>query len=255
MSPTERIIDKLKKVHNMAEGARAIGNEAEAQAFAEMFEKLLTRHKLTMSDIDFAKLEAEEPVVQHTPDWQAHGWEYKKQGEQWQAILSKIVAEAHYCDIIRIIGTNRFIIVGRRSDAEVAEYAIITLLRAADKIGRHEYGRYYRQCQAAGDVTRARGFRDAFMLGFINRLSERYRELRATHKGETSTALVRIDRERKAVADFMTKLREDGETRSMVSRKRWAMNEAGRRRGREVADSVNLGGKAVKAGGVKGQLS
>lgn len=255
MSPTEKIIDKLKKVQNMAEGAKAIGNEAEAQAFAEMFERLLTKHKLTLSDIDFAKLEQEEPVIQHVPDWAAHGWEYKKATAQWQNILARIVADAHYCQIIRYVGTNRFIIVGRKSDAEVAEYAIITLIRAADRIGRFEYGKFYRQCQANGDVTEARGFRDAFMLGFINRLKERYNELKAGNKASGSTALVRIDRERKAVADFMEALKKEGECRDMVSRKRWAMNEAGRRRGREVADSVNLGGKAVKSGGVKGQLS
>jgi hypothetical protein len=254
MSPTEKIIDKLKKLHNMAEGAAAVGNEAEAQAFAEAFQRMLNQHKLSMSDIDWNNLAKEEPVAEHHIDFTKYpDFETKRSTIQWESILAAIIAEAHYCQIIRYIGTNRFLLVGRKSDAEVAEYTIMTLLRAADKIAVREYGAYYRKCQAAGDVTRARGFKDAFLLGFINRIKERY-DLARNGDG-TSTALVRIAREKKAVEDFMQAKREAGNLKSLQSRKRWSFNEAGRRRGREVADGMDLDGKAMHGGRVQGQLS
>jgi hypothetical protein len=257
MSPTEKIIDKLKKIHAMSEGAAAIGNEKEAQAFAEMFEKLLTRHKLDMSDIDFTTLEKEEPVGEHHIDFDKHPeFKVKKSPVQWQTILAKIVADAHYCQIVRFTGSNTFYLVGRKSDTEVAEYAIITLIRAADKIARKEDGAFYRKClREDGHTQRARGYRDSFLLGFINRLKERYDEARRDPNASTSMALVRISRERKAVEDFMKSLREAGETRSMVSRKKWSGNREGNRRGREVADSVNLGGKAIKDKSGQGRLT
>lgn len=257
MSPTEKIIDKLKKVKAMADGAKAIGNEHEAQAFAEMFEKLLTHHKLNLSDIDFEQLEQEEPVQDNYIDFTKHpDFKVKKAPVQWQSILAQIVAKAHYCDIVRFTGTNKFYIVGRKSDAEVAEYAIITLIRAAAKIAQVEHGKFYRKCFNEGRLHLAAGYRDAFLAAFINRLKERYDALKAQHSGETSTALVRIDRERKAVQDYMKAQREAGETRALISRKRWTDNAEGRRRGREMADSVNLGGKAIKNTSTpRGQLS
>lgn len=257
MSPTEKIIDKLKKIHAMAEGAKEIGNEAEAQAFADMFQTLLTRHKLNMSDIDFDQLENEEPVENHNIDFGKYP-EFKvtKSPIQWQSILARIIADAHYCDIVRWTGSNKFYIVGRKSDAEVAEWAIIKLIRAADKIATKEYSAFYRKCIAEdGSPERARGYRDAFLLGFINRLKERYDAKKAGDKTTTSTALVRIDRERQAVKDFMEAQLKSKETKALTSRKKWSLNEAGRRRGRAVADGVNLGEKAVKAGGLQGKLS
>jgi hypothetical protein len=248
-----RLIDKLKKLQGLSEGHKAIGNEAEAQAFADMFQTLLMRHKLDMTDIEFAKLDAEEPVTNNDIDFSQHPeFEVKRSPIQWQTILASIIADAHYCQVLRYTGSNRFSLVGRKSDAAVAEYAIITLIRAAGRIATKEYAAYYRQCQAEGNVRRARGFRDAFLLGFINRLKERY-DAKKTGDG-TSTALVRIARERKAVADWMSSAKENKEVRDLTSRKRWSMNEAGRRRGRELADGVDIDGKAVRAGGPQGQL-
>lgn len=254
MSPTEKIVDKLKKLHNMAEGAKAIGNEAEAQAFAQAFQRMLTQHKLEMNDIDFSNLEKEEPVGNHYINFANHPeFEVKKSCIQWQSILAQTVADAHYCQIVRFAGSNKFYLVGRKSDAEVAEYTVITLIRAAGDIATREYGAYYRQCQARyGTPKMARGYRDAFLLGFINRLKERYDLMRNGDGKEL--ALVRIARERQAVENFMNDQRKAGETKSMQSRKTWSMNEAGRQRGRAVADSVDLGGKAIRNGSTKGQL-
>ena len=52
----------------MAEGAKAIGSEAEAQAFAEMLQKLLMDHKLEMTDLEFEEMEKEQPVERHMID-------------------------------------------------------------------------------------------------------------------------------------------------------------------------------------------
>jgi hypothetical protein len=255
MSPTDRIIDKLKKLNAMAEGAKAIGNETEATAFAEAFQRLLTHHKLNLSDVEFAKLGQEEPVADWPIDYNKYpDFETKRSAVQWESILATIIAEAHYCTIMRFAGTNRLIIVGRKSDAEVAEYSIITLLRAAGTIANREYGAFYRKCQAEdGTPRRARGFRDAFLLGFINRLKERYD--RARNGDGTTTALVRIAREKQAVNDFMAAKKAAGDCKDLQTRKRWQMNEAGRRRGRAVADEVDIDGRAVNSGRTAGELA
>jgi len=254
MSPTEKVLDKLKKIQAMADGAKAIGNEAEAQAFAEAFQRMLTQHKLSLSDVEFHNLDKDEPVAEWPIDYRKYPeFDTKRSAVQWESILAQIIADAQHCQIIRYTGTNRLILVGRQSDAEVAEYTIMTLLRAANTISRREYGAFYRKCMAEdGHPRKARGYRDAFLLGFINGLKERYDKAR--NGDGSSMALVRIAREKKAVADFMAAKKEAGDLKSLQSRKQWEMNIHGSRRGREVAAEVDIDGKAVKSGKAQERL-
>ena len=50
----ENVIDKLRKIMAHAASAREIGNLAEAEAFAAKAQELLLRHKLDMTEVEFA---------------------------------------------------------------------------------------------------------------------------------------------------------------------------------------------------------
>ena len=60
----EKILEKLGKIKAMADSAKEIGNEAEAQAFAAMLQNLLLKHKLDMTDVQYGVHLQEEPVEQ-----------------------------------------------------------------------------------------------------------------------------------------------------------------------------------------------
>ena len=49
MTTQEKVIDKIRKLNAMAEGAEKIGNRTEAEAFATKVQEMLLNHKLTMS--------------------------------------------------------------------------------------------------------------------------------------------------------------------------------------------------------------
>lgn len=269
----DKIKDKLGKLKAMAEGAEAIGNEAEAQAFAEMFQRLLLKHKLDMSDLDFSNMEKEEPVDRHFIDYKNYPeFEKKKTRVQWQEWLSQIVAKAHFCDILVWNRTNRICIVGRKSDAVVAEYMIITMVRAADKIATKAYADFsvacVNECARCGksksshyrqgttlrcvrdrweefvpNWAKCRGYKQSFLEGFIQRIQKRYEE--ALHIDE-STALVRINKAQKAVLQWMEDNMKD-KNASVLSRQ-LKFNRHGRDHGRDAADKINLHGKAVVGG-------
>ena len=130
---------------------------------------------------------------------------------------------------------------------------IVTLQRAAEKLARKEYGAYFRKCQREGKVNAARGFRTAFLQGFVMRLAARLEEERGQQMSSSSTALVRVDKKMQAIVDFIS---GNIYGKSKALRSRASLNEAGIARGREMADAVDLRANGIKAGAVpKGELT
>lgn len=247
---SEAIIEKIKKLNAKAESCRAVGSEAEAQAFAEAVSRLLVQHKLQMTDIDWEIRHKSEPVDQGVLDWAKHEMSNKSVRCAWSEQLCGIIAKAHQCAILVMPGTNQIVIVGKQSDREVAEFVMVTLCRSAEKIADAEYVRYFYECKDAGDVTRARGFRPAFLTGFIQRIGERYNEIRRQQDGDTSMALVRVRQDEREVSDY---LKNYGKA-SALTRRRVSCSE-GIKRGRNVANSMKLDGSGAVGTHVRGHLS
>jgi len=69
----EKILEKLGKIKAHMESAKEIGNEEEAQAFAAMLQNLLLKHKLEMTDVQYAREMQDEPIVEQRPEtvWEA----------------------------------------------------------------------------------------------------------------------------------------------------------------------------------------
>lgn len=258
---TDKLIDKLGKLKRHAESAKQIGNEAEAQAFADMFQRLVLANKIDVSEIDFEEQEREEPVGLHYIDYKKYGMELKRRRLEWLQSLGHVVAEAHFCRILVHPGSSRLTLVGRKGDCEVAEYVLVTLQRAAEKMAKRAYYKYWfelfeicTRCggQKTGHTTahgfvssthKAAGFKASWLDSFVTRLAQRYHEQRQGYTG-TSTALVRVNRAEKAVVEWIeTNVKKSlpGLTRN----RRW--NEEGRQQGRKAADDLDLGApKAVR---------
>jgi len=125
--------------------------------------------------------------------------------------------------------------------------------RAVEKLSWKEYATYYYKVQDEGDVTRARGYRASFITGFIHRLSQRFEEeKRKMYNDPTGTALVRVNKEAIAVADYIARL---GGKRTLNALSRNSRTHTdGYRRGQQVANDLNLNANAVKAGKANAQL-
>lgn len=253
MSPTEKLLDKLQKLKRHAESAKAIGSEAEAQAFAEKIQNLLLEHDLSMSDIEFERMEAEEPIERNLVNFRQYDVKVKKIRCAWMERLASMVARANFCRIIVISGTSNFYLVGRREHRAVAEYMIVTLTRAIIDISKHEHGVYSYECyKRDGNTSGARGFKDSFITAFLMRLFERIEERKKTAGTSTSTALVRINKEDAAVEAHMKATRDLDKDDPNSTRKASGLRVAapssreGVRRGRAAAEKVNLDGRGIE---------
>lgn len=181
----KKVVERLRKLHTMAEGARAVGNDAEAEAFAEGVQKILTAYKLDAALLTAQEVNEIDPMTHEWEDFAETSVGRKSRRIAWTERLARYVAEAHFCEmIIGMGGTNAVVFVGRTSDVQTARYVLMMLIRigkeSADKAYRKE--RYH--MWKADQMEKAHGFRSAFLLGYVTRLGERLREL---HRREVAS--------------------------------------------------------------------
>lgn len=264
----KEILDKLGKLKAHMDSCKAIGSEAEAEAFAGMLNRLLARHKLEMTDIQYSFHLKEEPVEEVII-----GGEYKRSGRrwvyskfpdveigkkrvEWAERLAQVIAEAHSCQMLVITGSSRLVFVGRKTDIEVAEYLFFVMMRTADTLSNKAYKRIRSQLrrEANGDkqltsalLAETHGYKQSFLLGFISRIHERFQEEKRKIEHDTSrTALIRLSYEVLAVRDYLAKKKFKGADR--LSGRTKNFNEDGYEHGRKVADGLGLRANAMSAG-------
>jgi len=247
---TDKLISKLAKMKAMAEGAKAIGSEAEAQAFANALQRMLIEHKLKMTDIEFATMEKEEPVIQRRMDALKYGFRERKARIHWIEQLGVIIADAHFCKLLLHGNSTMYSFVGREQDIAVAEYLFVTLYRSAYKISMREYEHYRNQERKRmirslgeegkrGKMKHAYGFRESFLEAFVTRLKKRLDEEARHH--DSTTALMRINKSREAVENFTKGVKP---CKALATPKYHAQ---GWQRGTAAADKVNVRGNGLNA--------
>lgn len=268
MTEQERVIEKLAKIKRHAESAKEIGSDAEAEAFAAALQKMLLDNKLSMTDLEFAEFEKEQPVGFHRIDYtQYPDVTLRKKRTEWIELLSNIIADAHFCRIVVHPNSSRISLIGRAEDAAVAEYLIMTLTRAAEKLSEKAYGDYtvecVNECARCGrkreehrrvgkealcphanfyfvpNWAKARGFKGSYLRAFIARLFQRFEAERKAREAQ-STALVRINTAKAAVEAFMEeRYPKKGDKASKLSGN-VRYNREGVKRGSAAADSIEL---------------
>jgi hypothetical protein len=187
------ILDKLRKLKAMAVSAEKVGNEAEAQAFANMVQTLLAKHKLDASDVEWEE-QQNAPLfrgiirVKSRVNGRLHPWEKG---------LATIVTVN--CGVRLAVATNQtelgnpFWVIGFEPDVRGAVDTYDYMHAAASHLAEIEYVRFYHEMKRAGDVTMARGYKASWLFGFITRLEERYEENKAAIlRGIPITAMVRV---------------------------------------------------------------
>lgn len=246
----DKIIDKIQKLKAHAESAETIGNEIEAQAFAQLYQRLMLQHNIDMTDLEFEDLDVSDPVERHDVDFHKYGIK-ETTSQPWMVRLGNVVMRAHNCRSIRYTGSNRISIIGRKSDAQVAEWMFVTLTRAIQRIANDATAKYrWQSYKTHGSTAAAKGFKKAFVQGFIVRLSQRLEET-IKEVVNTSTALVRVNEMKQKLDDFM-------KTQSVATNKslmRPSNHVVGYARGTQAANEINLEGKAIADGMKRKEIS
>jgi hypothetical protein len=244
---TNKILDKLAKLKAAAVGEAAIGNQAAADAFAQMINTLLLRHELSEADIPLAQQRVDDPIIEDIFKPREHGLKFVRNRVGWQEILASIVAQAHLCKILVHPGCNYVTFVGTKSHVAIAEHAFGVLAGAADRMSVQARDDYWRQHRNDPDFQSG-NYRAAWLRGFISRISERFDEVRRREVADApigaSTALVRLNQTLVRVDQYL----KDKKTSKASAVRIGSGSMQGVRDGRRAADNMKIGQRAVNAG-------
>jgi hypothetical protein len=276
MSPSKELLEKIAKLKAHAESAKTIGSEAEAEAFAAKVNAMLLEHKLSMTDVEMVDLEAD-PIDIHLVNLRGYpDIKRVRRRVEWQENLAAVIADAHFCRIMVYPSTNYISFVGRKSDAEIAEYMWVTMVRAAQKLAFDGYARFttdavkecrwcklqkkqHRQhgdnyyCIGTRSMTifepnwaKARGYKESFLQAFITRLFYRFREERQKAAG-SETAMVRLGNIMQKVAQFVEN-QKTGKAGALGGKN--TFNAHGQRDGKAAADRIGLQTNALESANI-----
>lgn len=259
--PHERALDKIRKLKAMMEGAKT---EGEAQQFAAMMQRMMLQHNIDMTDIEVERMEQDEPVMEHWFNPEGPQAKTKRTRSYWMEELAYIIARAHFCNIAVNEKTNNIMLIGRRSNVEVAEFMVVTLARLVHKMALREWWKEWRRRGGEASHEENRrvrgellGFRVSYVKSFTQRLAERYAEERrkATAGDSSSTALVRVNRAEAATKAYFDDKFKNSKPAKEITKFKDTSHAAGWRAGRDAADQIDLGagGKAVKGGTAEAQ--
>lgn len=254
----EKVLEKLRKLHAMAESAREIGSEEEAQAFASKVQQLLTSYKLSQSDLgQHREAPVEEPINIYYVKWEELGEDFTGRTARagWAEQLALIVARAYYCDFL-ITRTYAASFVGAETDRKICVYMFVTIARFLHKLADREMHLFWVKNTVDGKLPdHCKGFRHGFLTGFIQRLAERFEEeIRPKENVDNSSVTAIVLVRKNSLARI-----KDWEHRNLQMRTgRMASvsmgNSQGRARGRQCANDLNLNQRPVSGGKPNGQL-
>ena len=190
----DKVINKLKKLIAHEESARAIGNVAEAEAFAQKIQEWLTTHNLSMSEVEIHAAQDSpidgEPVQDELTNI-----------EDWHRVLLANIARINGCHPLEHrLGFQ--IVVGRQQDREI----VINLYKYFEKLGEDLAEKFALAGQqhsifsseltdfysVSSSFFNSETRRNSFLLGFVASVSQRLEEInrKQTAESENTAALV-----------------------------------------------------------------
>jgi len=245
----ERILDKVRKLQAHADSAALIGSEAEAQAFAARVQELLTAYKLSRADVD----RPGDPKAAEQIGTSYFGWadldlrvRHKRVG--WAEHLARLVADTYYSKfVVTTYGGRIGFFVGHETDRKIAVFMFVTLARFLHQLADRETRRHHYQTWKGAGAPKtgaipevAHGFRAGFIVGFLDRLYERFdEEIRPRATAANTQAIVLLRRDTLARIDTWAKENLDLRNCPHVGISDGS-NTAGKKRGRAAADELNL---------------
>jgi hypothetical protein len=236
------ILVKIKKLKNMEESARAIGNNEEAAAFAGKVQSLLLEHKLEMAEIESIELDSmpDIEVSDEFYDWKDTGIERTRKMSHWLASLAHVVAQFNGCKSLAIPKSNRVQLIGTVESRAVVTYILTVLARFGRDSMEAAYRREYYEAKKVNATHLMKGFRRSFMTAYVNTIHARLKKVQDARmsEGVTSRGLMVLDQEKAAVDAFAAKL-STGLTNLKAGRYNPVGDAAGRRAGEKAQLAAN----------------
>ncbi len=243
-----QIIETLKKLIVHEESARKGGSIAEAEAFAAKIQTLLTAHKLSMSEVEIAQQEEDEPIAMEDFYASELGSRFRngKKRIQWMELLANAVAENFFCRSAFRPGTNVQLFIGRSSDRAAAIAMYRHLATQGVALSAHSYS-VAKDCRLSfqPELPSAPKWKQSFLLGYAIAIYKRLENSRKQleKKAETDGNTPGLVHIRKLEAQLDSYVREST-TPGRTTRKP-SYDQSAARLGFERGSAVSLASTAA----------
>lgn len=239
------ILTTLRKLIAHEKSARAIGSVEEAEAFAAKIQELMFKHKMEMTDVEFAEAEQNEPVMsEFLSEQEITGCAPSIRGQGWIGILMQAITRANFCRAIRTARGNSYTILGKESDRAAAKALFLYLYEACVEAVPMQVADYYMSGRMAKDKSYnpytadhvlKRTFASAFKIGFASAIADRLAVQNIALKaGVGERGLIRIDQLERKVEEKMDEMFPDRVTGGITSTKGRSGYEAGKSYGSAI---------------------
>jgi preprotein translocase subunit Sss1 len=175
MEPNQNTIEKIQKLLALSKSP----NENEASVALKMAMDMLSKHNLSMSEINVEKKETvEQEEVKFTG----------KNFSTWRTLLLNAIADSHYCNILKVHGTGIYYIIGKHTNRQA------TLLMFQYLSNVVEFECKVNMADKALTKTEGKTYANSFKLGMVHRLTQRLQEKKNSIILESkSNALIKVD--------------------------------------------------------------
>lgn len=183
--PHDRMLDKLRKILERSKSP----NEGEAGLAAEMLQRFLLAHNLSVADLEKRGGHA-------APSVEKRGHDLGKAAFKWKLDLAEAVAHYYYCEPLIDRHTKTVAFVGRPDNVEALQMLYAWIMEQIKAISKETRRAHFDETGEHIDPLR---WQVSFGLGAVERLEVRLREIRArrdedaadgVREAEQSVALV-----------------------------------------------------------------
>jgi len=187
------VLEKLRKLIRMQEGAIKIGSEGEANNAAALIAKLLTKYNLAMADIDMT-----EKKVQTIEENVLSTFTYKTIGGDWEFRLMYVICKYNFCQCFKY-GSNsshKMVIFGKAENVETVKWINNLLADRFVALGKVHFKEYQLTANYAVNPIGLDTYLRRYLLGCANGLENKFWTEKETEKkrdevyGNRITALV-----------------------------------------------------------------
>lgn len=234
------VMDRIQKLHDMAESAKGVGNQEEAEAFAAKVLQMLDQHRLDSAFLE--AIEDVEEVESMYVDGADFGYRNGQSKVSWFRTLVDGLCKVNGCRNIGAGGT-RMLIIGVKSDREIVQYLASILIREMDRLLKV----WKVEISDEGGVMPSRADCNGWRVGFARGIGERLARQRREFLDHNPNALLVINRHAVAVNDASKKIRTVTGRRTSIS-SQWGYNA-----GKSAAADANIH-SGVNGGGAMRRL-
>lgn len=156
---SDKIVEKLKKLMRLQEGAKKIGSEGEANAAAAAISRLLTQYNLSLMDIN--PEERKEAIqIQRTGHIS-----FKDTYGTWKRLLMNVLCEFNYCKTFLISGQTNMVVVGTEANTSTVIYLYDMLRSIFRKLAPVRYDEF---ATGKRGVIRTEKYKRKYIASYLN---------------------------------------------------------------------------------------